>query len=78
VGSIAGRSLVPPPICLWILKERFSRVAARVHKLGQPEVQQLYLAAMGKEDVGGFNVAMDDSFLMGRIKRGHNLTGDIQ
>ena len=34
----------------------------RKHNLGQPEVQNLRVAALGHENVGGLDVAMGDSF----------------
>ena len=45
---------------------------------GQPEIQNLRLPALGDEDVGGLDVAMDDALGVGRIERVGNLDGQIE
>jgi hypothetical protein len=44
-------------------------VAFRWQDLGEAEVENLGVAPLGDEDVGGFDVAVDDTFGVGRIER---------
>ena len=53
------------------------RSANRGH-LRQPEIQNLGVAALGDKNVGGLDVAMDDSFGVGGIERVRNLDGQRQ
>ena len=45
---------------------------------GQPEIQNLGVAACGDENVGRLNVAMNDTFAMRRLQPIRNFDGDIQ
>src|SRR5437667_11041090 len=37
------------------------------HELSESEIQDLRLVTLGHKDVGGFNVSMDDPFLVRRV-----------
>lgn len=46
-------------------------------ELREAKVEQLGPARLGDEDVGGFQVAMDDPFLVRRVERIDDLDGDL-
>jgi hypothetical protein len=46
--------------------------------LGQAEVEHLHETVWSDLDVGGFEVAMDDAFVVRGLERIGNLTGDRQ
>jgi len=46
--------------------------------LRQPKVENLGVAALGRKDVGRFDVAMDDAFRVRRIQRIGDLDGQRQ
>jgi hypothetical protein len=52
------------------------RSLARV-RLGQAEVQHLHRAVGRQLDVGGLEIAMDDSGFVGLLERGRHLCGNL-
>ena len=61
-------------------RRRLQRVDARERPglLGQAEVEQLRLAAVGHEDVRGLDVPVDDSLGVGRIERVGDLRPEVE
>jgi len=47
-------------------------------KLSQSEIKNLCVPTLGDEDVGGFDVAVDDTFGVSRIERVGNLDSERQ
>src|SRR5580700_2969528 len=47
-------------------------------KLGEAEVENLYRAALGDEDVGRFDVAVDDAFGMSGVEGVGELDADVE
>jgi hypothetical protein len=54
------------------------RGGARLHRLGQTEVQYLDGAVAAHLDVGGLQIAVDDALLVCRFERLDELSGDGQ
>src|SRR5271169_4242455 len=52
--------------------------ALRAATLASPKSSTLNLPALGDENVGGLDVAVDDSFAVGGIERVGNLNGDVE
>src|SRR5208283_4531288 len=50
----------------------------RAGELGQAEVKNLHRASLGNEDVGGFDVAVDDAFCVRGVKRVGELNADVK
>ncbi len=62
--------VAPTPVRSTRLADRgVRRLRRRLDHLGQPEIQHLRLAAIGDEDVGRLDVAMDDPLDMRRLER---------
>ena len=53
-------------------------VAAEVHQLGQPEVEDLHLPGRGQKNVGGLDVAVDDSLHVRRHQRVRHLYAYVE
>ena len=45
---------------------------------GEAEIEDFGVAALGDEDVGGLDVAMDDAFAVGGVERVGDLNGEIE
>src|SRR5580704_15162036 len=45
---------------------------------GKPEVENFGVAALGDKNVGRFNVAVDDSFAVGRVERVGDVNAQVQ
>ena len=56
----------------------FRDAAAHLRHFRQPEIQNLCMPALGDEDVGGFDVAVDDTFGVSGIERIGNLDSKRQ
>ena len=48
------------------------------HQLGQAEIHDLGLAPLGHEDIGGFDIAVDDAFGMRRVQGIGDLNTKVQ
>ena len=66
----------PSSACVSCACDDSSRLAG--DDLGQTEVENLGVAALSDEDVGGLDVAMDDAFGVRRIQRIGDLDGERQ
>ena len=53
------------------------RPVAVVQRLAETEVEHLRLTVSGQHHVGGFQVAVDDAFLVGRDDRVRDLAGEV-
>ncbi len=51
---------------------------ALICDLRQSEIEDLCVTALGHEDIGGLDIAMDDSLTMGRVQRIGDLNGERQ
>src|SRR5436309_722036 len=47
-------------------------------ELGQPKVENLGLAALRDEDIGGLDIAVNDSFRVRSVQRVRNLNGEVE
>ena len=54
-----------------------ARLVLRLHHLRQSEIQNLGVPALGNENIGRLDVAMDDACSMRGIQRIRNLDGQI-
>ena len=60
----------------WRLEQIVLRVAARPG-FGQAKIQDFNGAIAGYTDIGGFQVAVDDALLVGRLEPGRDLGGNL-
>ena len=61
---------------LRVKRRNFARRTTSQTDLCQPKVQNLGVSTLGDKDVGGFDVAVDDTFGVGSIERVGNLDSE--
>ena len=77
--QIIGPGLKPLSYLIHIRRTKVRRFhPRRFHQLRQAEIQNLYHALAGEEDIGWLNVAMDDALLVRGLQTLAHLNADAQ
>ena len=74
----AGQVLLAHRRLLGRCSRRFHHSAANWRHFRQPKIQNLGVSALGDEDVGRLDVAVDDAFGVGGVERVGNLDGQSE